>query len=134
METEHLCVNASVYVETLSNVKHSETLSNVDLEAIFKLLLTHPSSSSLSSDDISTKSLSHSVEIARNNLQCGDVCHPGHVDATSLAIIVLGRVHKFLPELGLDQYFLFSSIIIFIDKSIILTCLIPCPIHGLKFK
>ena len=58
---------------------------------------------------VSTKSLSHSVEIARNNSLCGGVCHPGNVDATSLAIIVLGWLHKFLPEWGLNQYFLVNS-------------------------
>ena len=92
-ETRHLCVNASVYVETLSDWIWKQFSSSLDW-----LLLTEQSSSLF--DDhrlqniqcpmyISSKSLAHYVATPRYCLWAFVMWV-----ATSLPIIVLGRLHK----------------------------------------
>ena len=104
-ETRHLCVNASVYVETLSDWIWKQFSSSLDW-----LLLTEQSSSLF--DDhrlqniqcpmyISSKSLAHYVATPRYCLWAFVMWV-----ATSLPIIVLGRLHKVR---SLRQYLLSSS-------------------------
>lgn len=99
VETEHLCVNASVYVETLSEWIWKQFSGSSE-----RLRLTSqlPSSSSSSSDDcklIFLENLWHILWRLLDLIYCGGAFVIW--GTTSPAIIVLGWLHKFLPIFSL---------------------------------